>query len=381
MSLFSGKKIFILGFVVVLLFAIPMTVFLTQQRQQTASHANAATTLRFTPTSASINVGETKSLDVMMDPSTNLVSFVKLTITYDATKFTVDPSSGFAPNTTAFPQVLQGPTYNSGSIVVSLSVGSDPAKIINSTTKIGTLTLKAISGTNGSTTPVSISASPQTQILSIGTGDQANENVLLGTPAPAAITIGGSSSTTTTTTTNPALSCSSLVLDRSSSGTAPYSVTLTASGKNTAGTIQKVSFTFGDGQTQDVTNSGGVGTNSVNAQISHTYQNAGTYNAFAVLTDNNKVISDSNTCKITITVAAATSGGGSGGAIGGSGTGAGTGSGSTVVVVPTAIPTEIPTVTITAAPTIPVTGPGDKIIGIGAVGIMLSILGGLLLAL
>lgn len=375
MSLFSGKKIFLLGFIVVLLFAIPLTVFLTQQQQDVTSQAAPTTTLSFDPVSKSINVGDEAKFDIMMTPASNQVSFVKLTLIYDATKFSVDPTTGLVPNAAIFPteQVLQGPTYSSGSISVSLSAGSNPASVISGSTptKLATLTLKAIAGTSGSTTPIR-APKDQQQVLSIGSSDQANENVLASEPTAATVTIGGGSSSGTTITTNPPV-CKTLVLDRAASGAAPYAVTLTASGTDSNGTITNVSFSFGDGKTSDVTTGGGIGTNSVNAQISHTYNNAGTFNAAAILTDNDNLKSTASTCAVTVTVTAAASGGSTGGSGG-------------VIVAPTAIPTAAPIVaettpilTVTPPPPL-VVGPGDKIIGIGTVGIILSILGALLLA-
>ncbi len=367
MSFFSGKKIFLLGFLVVLLFAIPLTVFLTQKSQQVTTKAAPTTTLTFVPPTKTANVGDTVSLDVMMNPGSNSVSFVKLTLTYDATKFSVDQTSGLAPNSTpAGPfTVLQGPTYTSGNVTVTLSVGADPAKVIIASTRLATINLKAIAGTSGSTTPVVIDKD-QTQVLSIASPDQANENVLAGKPDPALITINGGAASTPSTNKVPV--CSSLVLDRAATGAAPYSLTFTAAGKDEDGTITKVSFSFGDGQTSDVTTGGGIGTNTVNTQIAHTYQNPGTFTASAVLTDNQTATSVATSCTTTITVTSA-SGASTGGAAAGSGT----------AVVPTATATVVPTVIPTKA--LAPTGPGDKIIGIGTIGIILSILGGLLLAL
>ena len=377
MSLFSGKKIFLLGFIIVLLFAIPLTVFLTQKSQQVTSQAAPATTLILTPPTQPASIGDIVKVDVTMDPGTNQVSFVKLTVKYDETKFSIDQSNGFTWNKVAFGDTaLQGPTYTTGNVSITLSVGSDLTKIISASTKIATINLKAIAGTNGATTSIEV-VRTQTQVLSVGAKDQANEDVLVpGQPTPATVTIKGGSSATTSTNKDPI--CSGLVLDRSATGAAPYSLTLTATGKDDDGTITKVSFAFGNGKIGDVTQAGGIGTNKVNAQISHTYQNAGTYTASAVLTDNQNSTSATTTCTTTITVTGGTSAGGtSAGSTGGSGG---------VVVAPTAIPTVAPTVaettpilTVTPPPPL-VVGPGDKIVGIGAMGIMLSILGALLLA-
>lgn len=378
MSLFSGKKIFLLGFIIVLLFAIPITVFLTQKQQQTQSNAAPSTTLSFSPTSASVNVGQTTNFDINMQPGTNQVSFIKLVITYDPSQLSVDPKTGLIPNSIF--TVLQGPvdavcSDNSSlhCLTVTLSVGSNPSAVISSDTKIATLTVKGVSP---STASVGIDAS-QTQVLSIGASDQANENVLLGQPAPATVTVSGApSSSSTSSSNNTAPTCSSLVLDRSSTGTAPYALTFTASGTDSDGTISKATFNFGDGQQQDVTTGGGIGTNSVNVQISHQYNNPGTYNASAVLTDNQGATSSTDSCKVTVTVNAAS--GSTGGTTGSTG---GTTTSSTGGVTSTESATVTPIIQTTITPTItlPPTGPGEKILGVGVAGIALSVIGGFLL--
>src|SRR5476649_2011011 len=100
MSIPSGKKILLVGFVIVLLIAIPITVYLVQQQSKTRSSAVAATILSLTPQSQSSSVGKDVSLDINLDPSINLVSFVKILITYDATKLATD-AAGLVPNIAA----------------------------------------------------------------------------------------------------------------------------------------------------------------------------------------------------------------------------------------------------------------------------------------
>ena len=110
---------------------------------------------------------------------------------------------------------------------------------------------------------------------------------------------------------NQAPVCNNLAVDRATTGTAPFSITFTASGTDSDGTISKVNFNFGDGGISgDITTSGGVGTNSVNVATSHTYNNAGTYTASAILTDNQDATSSSSatTCQQTIIVQAGNGG-------------------------------------------------------------------------
>jgi hypothetical protein len=377
---------------------IPATVYLLQQQQETRSRAEKSTNVSFSPDSTQTTplqkkVGDVVPLDITINPGKNLVSFVKLEIQYDPEKLQVDEKTGFQANTVVFPSVLEGPVYTPGKIAVTLSVGPDPTKAIQTTVKAGTLTVKALANTAAGT-PTVITYGSTTQVLSLGSNDQASENVL-SSPIPAYITIGDGAtptegiptavpsegptatpaptsavpteavpSTAPTATLTPAPTgtgkdgganvapvCNSLVLDREATGNAPFAVTFGANGTDSDGTISKVTFNFGDGQVSDVTQAGGIGTATVNAQVSHTYTNTGTFQASAILTDSGSSVSATDTCTQTITVTASSSGktGGNGGP-------------DPVVVQPTVAPT----------------GSADVAIGIGLVSILL-VLGGSLL--
>jgi len=363
----SAKKLFLIGFIVVLLVGIPLTIYILQQQTQTQQNAQASTTLSFSPTSSSAapiqkSVGDSIPLVISVDPGTNLVSFVKVEIQYDPSILATASANAFQPNTSVFPSTLEGPVYSPGKIAVTLSVGPDPTKAIQSKVTAATVNFTALKNTPPGT-PTLVTFTSSTQVLSIGSSDQASENVL-SSAIPATITVGGAgptesippgtptpgvsitpsaapttaqatptaippsaaptavptiapSSAPTSSgsgTTGAAPTCQSLTLDRSATGNAPYSITFTANGNSSAGTINKVSFNFGDGQVSDVTQAGGIGTANVNVQASHTYNNPGTYNATAILTDNNNQVSNSSTsCQQTITINAASSSASTGG--------------------------------------------------------------------
>ena len=374
MSQLTPKKLILFGLAVILLVAIPITVYLVGKQQELKSRAAPSTTLTFQPSSATAAVGQDVTFDIMINPNSNFVSFVHLVISYDPTKLEKS-GSGLSINTNVFPgfdpsKSPPAPTFDSagGKITVDLAVGGNPSAFIQkNNTKVGTITLKAIASTQGTTTPVTFGS--ETQVLT-GQGDQFNTNVLSST-TPMSVTITGAAidpsptSTPTPPTTptptsptpttappgpggpvNQSPSCTALSLDGAASGTAPYSLTFTASGNDSDGTISKAAFSFGDGTTQDVTTGGGIGTSTVSAQISYTYNNDGTFQATATLTDNSGGVSSTISCTQTITVNAAQ---------------------------------PSPTVITTPTPTIAPSGPSDVIIGIGAFGIILSIIGGLLL--
>lgn len=328
---FSAKKLFLIGFFVLLLVGIPVSVWFLQQQQETRSRAEKATNLSFTPDSSigapiTKNLNDTVTLNVSVDPGTNLVSFVKLEIQYDPDKLAPAETNAFQPNTAVFPSTLEGPVYTAGKIAVTLSVGPDPTKALQSKVTAATINFKAI-GATGADTPTLVTYSANTQALSIGSTDEASENVLAGSTPATIIITGGAGPTATpeptspdeptpttdpgdptpttepepTTAGNSSPVCTALTAD-TTSGAAPLSVTLTANGTDSDGTISKATFNFGDGQVSDVTTGGGLGTDSVNVQLAHTYTTAGTYQATAILTDDGNGVSSTTNCAQTITV-------------------------------------------------------------------------------
>ncbi len=409
---FSAKKLLLIGFIVILLIGIPITIYFLQQQQETRTRAEKSTNLSFAPDSTQSNpiqkkIGDSIPFDIMVDPGSNLVSFIKLQIEYDTDKLATS-ASAFVPNTIIFPTILEGPIYSPGKIEITLSVGPDPTKAIQILSKAGTVTFTALANTPDGQ-PTLVTYGPNTQALSIGPADQASENVLSLT-TPATIVIGGTSTTpvpsgtivpiptgtltptpnttntptpttsssvtntptpSPTSTTTPSLSptptgigstpslnqvpvCSGLAVDRETTGAAPFSITFTANGSDSDGTISKVNFNFGDGAvSEDITTAGGIGTNSINIAVSHTYDNPGTYTASAILTDNSGGVSSSASCQQSIVAQA-----------------------STETPTPTediGAPTSIPT------PTMAPTGSINSAFGIGAAVMFLIIGGGLLL--
>lgn len=380
----TRKRILLFGFVAAILIGIPLTLYGLSTQQETRQQAEKATVLTFLPESSeetpiSKALNEEFPLEVSVDPGTNLVSFLKLEIQYDETKLATSEAEGFTVNEAAFPVTLEGPVFTPGKIQVTLSVGSDPTNAIQQVTKALTVKFKALANTGE--TPTNITFGNNTEVLSIGSNDQASENVLLNVN-PALVLIGQSNITITPVTgtpsntpiptatlvptnppqptsipptagptgTNESPICSALNIDRENTGTVPYSITFTAVGDDSDGTVSKITFNYGDGPVETVTETGGIGTNSVSVQRAHTYTNPGTYSASAMLTDNSLGVSDANTCKVTITVLPApTNGNGGGGGL-----------------------------TVAPSATISDPGPGDVFLGLGGVALLFVVIGGIL---
>lgn len=387
MSFMSGKKFLLLGFLVVLLIAVPVTVYLIGQQQQTTSSTQKATIVSLSPSTKNITADSTVTFDVNVDPSNvNLVSFVKLYITYDPNKLATTSSSlKVSPWTTAdgstfTPTVLSGPIYKKGVMSITISGGSNPKNTISKPTKVATVALKALELTQPGA-PTNVKFGNETEILSTSATTGSSVNVLSSstganvniaqaavtvtpTPTPTPTLIPTSTLTPTpTSTTSPTLTltptptsstssqtsqvsgliCSSLTVDPSTVGTVPYTANLTVIGTSTDSTISKVSFDFGDGEVQEVTESGGIGTSSVSVLTTHIYSISGTFNATATLTDANGNTSFED-CTTTIVVSD-------------------TGATSTLTPIPSPL-----------APTGP-TG----VVAIGVIGILLTVIGAIIL--
>ncbi len=373
----SGKKILLFGLLAVLLIGIPLTIYLVGTTTDTRSRANPSTNLLYKPDSSAsapikTDIDKQVTLDVVVDPGENLVSFVKLEISYDPEKLSAE-NGAFVVNTSAFPTITEGPVYEPGKISVALSVGSDPTKAIQQIpTSAGKVTFTALSNTDA-TTPTQVSYGITTTVSSIDGNSEFAENVLsssnpayiaigvqdtaipTGTPAPTKIPSPTATpdpdSTPGPEIPNELPVCDSLSVDRDPVGDLPFSVTFTVAGSDTDGTINKVTFNFGDGGTTDVSSGGGIGTASVNAPASYTYNNAGTFNVSAVIYDERGGVSaPSDLCKGTVTV------NGDSGSTGGGGGSTGGG-----VTAPTPIPTLEPT------------GSAEVALGVGIVSLVLML--------
>ncbi|RJQ27477.1 PKD domain-containing protein [Candidatus Parcubacteria bacterium] len=386
MKLFTNK-FFISGFLFLLLLSIPLTLFFVSKQQEIRSRATPSTTLSFNPANVTATLNEPFTVDVNVDPGQNVVSSVKLVINYDTTKLEVT-SADVTPST-SFGLTLEGPTITSGTILISLGIGFDVSRAVQSPTKVVSIKFKPIAPTGGTPSQITINAT-QTEILSLASGDQPGENVYMKNAAPATVTINQGDSPTTAPSpteatsapspTTPAATagenmpptCSALNVDRETSGTAPFSMTFTANGKDTDGKITKVTFDFGDGPVQDITEAGNIGSNSVSVQVAHTYRSPGTYKVSATLTDDKNAISTVETCTQTITVTKAEDGGTGG--VGPTSTPAA----ATETPAPTPAATDTPAPTLTLVATIPDTGSTETTIAVvGAV--VLTVIGGLLL--
>lgn len=375
------RRLLLLGFVIILLIAIPLTVFIIKQ-QTKPTKAAAATRLEFVIPPDPITVGQKFTLDIKVDPgNVNVISFVKLVISYNKTKL---KGLDIKKNDSVFGVKLEGPTLdqcptaNTCNMIIAMAIDPNSGQPIRDVATIASATFQALASTDAG--PTIVAFDNGTQVLSLATTDSPSENVLIpsgstpasitinalptGTPSPTGnptdtpipsptgTTGGGGGTSPSPAGGNKAPACTSLAADVSS-GNPPLAVNFTVAGSDSDGTVNKISFNFGDGAVQDLTSGGGIGTASISTSSAHTYSVNGTFTATATLTDDQGSTSNPATCSQTITV--------------------GSGGGTTATATPTPA-------SVTPTPsTLPPTGPGQIVVGAGLAGVVLSVLGGLLI--
>jgi hypothetical protein len=294
----SPKNLVIIGILAVLLITIPLTLFFVKQQQDLRSKAAPSSTLSMTTAQASLPVGQTFSVDVMLDPGNNVPSFVKFSISFDPQKLELTQITPDAQNITS---TLSGPEISTNSATIDLGInraltGYDPNATFNQPFKVATLRLLAKQKTDAPT-QVAFNFPGQTEVYSLSADDSPGENVLQNA-TPIALTILDGTITPTLTVTpsttvtpppptstpkpNALPVCTSLTLNPAS-GSASLTTQLTAIANDPDGVISKATFNFGNGQVIDVIN--GLGTKNVTVQQSHTYTTANSYSVSVVFTD------------------------------------------------------------------------------------------------
>lgn len=189
----SGKKkiLAILAGILAIV-GIIVTIFLVQRQQEFRGRAEKATILTLAPPNQNVEPGQDAKLDLVINPGTNQVNFVKFTIQFDPDKF--DPSlTVFNVNPNSPLKPLGDSSFTSyttdGKVTFTLGVGSDPAKVVRESIKLGTMLIPTREDAVPGSERISFDEE-NTQVRSINAPDAFNENVLAST-VPATITIIG----------------------------------------------------------------------------------------------------------------------------------------------------------------------------------------------
>lgn len=188
----SKKNLYVLGAVLALFLAVPLTIFVLQFQQENRSRAQKATVLYFnTKTSStspilSLKPGETFSLDLYMDPGANFVSNIRYTFSYDPAVFSPIPAQ-YTYNKDVFPADfkkanLEGPNFvPSGQVSGLLTIGNNPSNAITDSIKVASFRFIVTSDMSKLQSPTVVkfvTDSNQTAVTSVDPQSTGSENVL-----------------------------------------------------------------------------------------------------------------------------------------------------------------------------------------------------------
>src|SRR5579872_2924961 len=263
----SKKQLLLFGFLLILAILIPVTLFLVKHQQNTSSNAATTTSVSFNQKANSqlnlnANPGDTIDLPIFIDPGqSNLVSVVTLQITYDASVLHIKNTTQCIIPTGSLPTVTSSATCTAngknGQALIRLAASGVQDFITDNSsvgtrnhgkTKIADIIFTADPNATG-TTEVDFS-----KALTMAGSSQVSdpESNVIDSYSPAVITFGGAGPSpsvtgteTPTDTPTPTTSggggvtpttatlpvCSNLTTDVSTTGTAPYTITFTATGQ------------------------------------------------------------------------------------------------------------------------------------------------------
>lgn len=221
------KRVVFILITILLIVALPATIYLVSKNQELRKRAAPATTLALVPNSLSKAVGDEFTLDVRMDTALNQIIAVQLKITYDATKLEAE----WIHNGTMFPNILSSGTVQNG--VVSIALGAtNTTTPITGTGTVATLKFKALAPTTGA---VSIKFDQQETF--VGALNEGSTNALQSS-IPATVTITSGSNTIIDVTPTPTATGSATITptltpaQESTNSASPSAVTIDSPLKN-----------------------------------------------------------------------------------------------------------------------------------------------------
>lgn len=185
------KRIIFIVVALIILAAIPATVYLARTRQELRQKAAPATTLSFSPQTSTKKVDDTFSLEIRIDTAENQVVAAELHVTFDPEKLEAQSIT----NGQLFPQILGSGQVERGA--ASITVGA--ASATTPVTGTGTAAVVRFKALSATTSPVSVRFAPTTFVGALG---ENATNVLVGS-TPATITIQAGTTIAPTPTATP----------------------------------------------------------------------------------------------------------------------------------------------------------------------------------
>lgn len=155
------KRLLIIGIIVLLAVALPITVYLVQQQQNLRQGAVNQKHLDLTvEESKNYSKGDTVKVDLFINPSGVNAKEIKTTVNYDSSILNIT-NSGFTPNP-QFSLENQTVNFNDGNINLDFKT-SNSNNYVSNQILIGTLTFTVVENPDTGTTQVSFG--PGTQII------------------------------------------------------------------------------------------------------------------------------------------------------------------------------------------------------------------------
>lgn len=189
------KKLFFIIVGILLLTAIPITVFISGQRQELRKRAAPATNLSFSPSSLTKKIGDIFSLDITIDTASNQVVAAEIHVIYDPNKLEAETIT----NGPLFPNILAAGTIQSGEATITVGALSTTSPVTGTGT-VAVVRFKALATT---ASPISVRFSPATFVGGLGEG--ANNVLINSSPATISITSSNQQSGYPTSTPMPTL--------------------------------------------------------------------------------------------------------------------------------------------------------------------------------
>ena len=173
------KKFFLIVSILLVIVAIPVTVYLVSQRQELRKKAAPATTLSLVPASITKTVGSEFSMEVQIDTGDNQVIAAELHVSYDPTYLEATTIT----NGVLFPNVLTSGRVESGQASITVGAPSN----VQPVTGRGTVAVIQFKALAPSASPISLRFAESTLVSGLG---EESTNVLT-TTRPATLTIVG----------------------------------------------------------------------------------------------------------------------------------------------------------------------------------------------
>lgn len=211
------KKIVFIIVGIIILLAIPATVFLSMRTQELRKKAAPATSLTLSPSTVAKKVGEEFTLEAKINTAENQVVATEIDLIFDPTKLEAISIT----NGAKFPNILSSGAVGSGT--ASITVGA--ANTTSPITGTGTAAIIKFKALAATTAPISVKFAPETFVGALG---ESTTNVLVSS-VPSTVTITNPAGTTTQSTPSPtAIPTPTLIPTLDTSTTASGSATSSA---------------------------------------------------------------------------------------------------------------------------------------------------------